>query len=159
MIDTGYMKSVSMLDPVEKKIAKAFGIVPNANLESALENLLAEFTFWQTDASTDDIKSTLFIGKTYDAMELYENAEIYLKKNHAYVLQYDCMSQLVWSRKLAKKHFTLLTAILSLHPQIDSAVHSQRIQRSVGNLVFCHSITAILVLEDRGSVVPMYDAT
>ncbi|KAJ1355596.1 hypothetical protein KIN20_013060 [Parelaphostrongylus tenuis] len=64
---------VSMLDPVDKEMAKAFGSVPNASLKSALEDLLAA-----NNVSADEIE--LFIGKTYDAMGLYENAETYLKK-------------------------------------------------------------------------------
>ncbi|KAJ1349335.1 hypothetical protein KIN20_004836 [Parelaphostrongylus tenuis] len=64
-----------MLDPLEKEMAKAFGNVPNASLESALNDLLAA-----NDVSPDEVENTLFIGKTYDAMELYEKAEIYLKK-------------------------------------------------------------------------------
>ncbi|KAJ1367854.1 hypothetical protein KIN20_028860 [Parelaphostrongylus tenuis] len=70
-----FQYQVSMLDPVDKKIAKVFGSVPNASLESALEDLLAA-----NNVSADEIENTLYIGKTYDAMGLYENAEIYLKK-------------------------------------------------------------------------------
>ncbi|KAJ1364225.1 hypothetical protein KIN20_024260 [Parelaphostrongylus tenuis] len=64
-----------MLNHVEKALAKARGIFPNVSLKSALEDLIAA-----NNILPDKIENIFFIGKTYDAMGLYANAKVYLKK-------------------------------------------------------------------------------
>ncbi|KAJ1361765.1 hypothetical protein KIN20_021100 [Parelaphostrongylus tenuis] len=93
-----------MLDPVDKEIAEALGSVPNSSLESAFEDLLAA-----NNVSTDEIENTLFTGKTYDAMGLYENAETYLKKVLTVSREPECAVEREYVEKATKilegKHY------------------------------------------------------
>ncbi|VDL64002.1 unnamed protein product [Nippostrongylus brasiliensis] len=71
----GFEFQVSTLGTVERTLARALGSLPTASLENALQDLLA------ADAiSPDEIENVFFIGKTYDALGDYRNAETYLQK-------------------------------------------------------------------------------
>ncbi|KAJ1355597.1 hypothetical protein KIN20_013061 [Parelaphostrongylus tenuis] len=86
-----------MLDPVDKEMEKAFGSVPNASLESALEDLLAA-----NSVATDEIENTVFLGKTYDAMGLHENAETYLRKVLTMSREPECAVEREYVKEAAK---------------------------------------------------------
>ncbi|VDO67616.1 unnamed protein product [Heligmosomoides polygyrus] len=66
---------VSTLSTVERTLARAIGTLPATSLEHALRDLLAADSI-----SPDEIENIYFIGKTYDAMGDYKNAELYLQK-------------------------------------------------------------------------------
>ncbi|KAK5970767.1 hypothetical protein GCK32_011668 [Trichostrongylus colubriformis] len=71
----GFEFQVSTLGTMERTLARAFGSLPDTSLERALQDLLAADRI-----SPDEIENIFFIGKTYDAMGDYKNAQIYLNK-------------------------------------------------------------------------------
>ncbi|VDM65922.1 unnamed protein product [Strongylus vulgaris] len=85
---------VSTLGTMERTVARAIGCLPETSLQQALEDLLAA-----ENASPNEIENVFFLGKTYDALGDYKNAEIYLKKVLTIPTDPNCMVELEYAQE------------------------------------------------------------